>query len=121
MELEPSQEYKEKLNRLYTAKEYSRALELVLKEEKIRSSAADILYSKALLLGMLDKYEESIEVADQAILKNPHSPAIYNLKGVHLYYLKRYDEAILAFDACLKLDPSLFVSLQKKIFSLIFF
>jgi tetratricopeptide (TPR) repeat protein len=120
MELEPSQEYKEKLNRLYTAKEYSRALELVLKEEKIRSSAADILYSKALLLGMLDKYEESIEVADQAILKNPHSPAIYNLKGVHLYYLKRYDEAILAFDACLKLDPSLFVSLQKKIFSLIF-
>ena len=49
---------------------------------------------------------------------NPNDFELQNTKGVSLYNLGKYDEAIKALDACLILKPNFAIAIQKKISAL---
>ncbi len=51
-------------------------------------------------LNRLNKYQEAIELYDQAIQIDPSNINAINDKGVSLLRMKRYDEAIKCFGLC---------------------
>lgn len=112
--------YQEQLQDLLRENCFEEALQLVLAEEQYRPGAPDVLAEKAALLGTLQRFEEAIAAADEAIAADPSDYNTYHNKGVDLYELDRYSEALCAFDACLALKPNLAVAIKKKISCLIY-
>ena len=110
--------YEDQLRNLYNAKKFDEALALVLNEEQKQPKAPKILAAKATLLGVLGKYRESIDTANEALKLNANDFELLNTKGVSLYCLERYSKAIEAFDACLALKPNFPIATQKKISAL---
>jgi len=53
----------------------------------------------------LGRFEEALQVAEEAIKINPYSSVSYKGKGEALIGLKRWNEALIAFDESLKIDP----------------
>jgi len=51
------------------------------------------------------RYEEGATWADRAVEHHPHDVEIANLRGVLLRRLGRYERALAAFDAAVRLDP----------------
>ena len=62
------------------------------------SEKADVLYQKG-------KFDEALSFYDKAIETNAKDPTLYNRRGLALCRLGRHEEAILSFDAALKIDP----------------
>src|SRR3989344_7208489 len=110
--------YEEQLRDLYNVKKFDEALQLVLDEEQKQPEVPKILAAKATLLGVLGRYKESINTANEALKLNANDFELFNTKGVSLYCLEKYDEAIEAFDACLALKPNFPIATQKKISAL---
>ena len=52
-----------------------------------------------------ENYVDAISFFDQALALKPNSPDIWNLKGVALRSLGRYDEASECYNKSLELDP----------------
>ena len=52
-----------------------------------------------------EDYNEALHSFEQAILLNQKDPDLWNLKGIALRSLGRYDEAILCFNKSLSIDP----------------
>ena len=52
-----------------------------------------------------ENYVDAISFFDQALALKPDSPDIWNLKGIALRSLGRYDEASECYNKSLKLDP----------------
>ena len=50
-------------------------------------------------------YNEALNSFEQAILLNQKEPDLWNLKGVALRSLGRYNEAIECFNKSLEIDP----------------
>ena len=50
-------------------------------------------------------YNEALNSFEQAILLNQKDPDLWNLKGIALRSLGRYDEAISCFNKSLSIDP----------------
>ena len=50
-------------------------------------------------------YNEALNSFEQAILLNQKDPDMWNLKGIALRSLGRYDEAIKCFNKSLEIDP----------------
>ena len=50
-------------------------------------------------------HNEALNSFEQAILLNQKDPDLWNLKGIALRSLGRYDEAILCFNKSLSIDP----------------
>ena len=50
-------------------------------------------------------YNEALNSFEQAILLNQKDPDLWNLKGIALRSLGRYDEAIKCFNKSLEIDP----------------
>ena len=50
-------------------------------------------------------YDKALNLFEQAILINQKDPDLWNLKGIALRSLGRYDEAIECFNKSLQLDP----------------
>ena len=50
-------------------------------------------------------YDDALNLFEQAILLNQKDPDLWNLKGIALRSLGRYDEAIECFNKSLSLDP----------------
>ena len=50
-------------------------------------------------------YNEALNSFEQAILLNQKEPDLWNLKGVALRSLGRYNEAIKCFNKSLEIDP----------------
>jgi eukaryotic-like serine/threonine-protein kinase len=63
------------------------------------ASAADFL-EIAQILQRTGHSEESLDACDRALRLKPNRPEIHRVRGVALMVLRRYDEAIGAFDAC---------------------
>ena len=51
------------------------------------------------------QYDSALNSFEQAILLNQNNPDLWNLKGIALRSLGRYDEAVKCFDKSLKIDP----------------
>lgn len=60
---------------------------------------------KARILNLLDKYDESINLIDSIIERNPNLANSYEIKSVSLYYLQDYDKAVKLIDKAIKLEP----------------
>jgi tetratricopeptide (TPR) repeat protein len=110
--------YEEQLRDLYNSKKFDEALQLVINEEQKQPQAPKILAAKATLFGILGKYKESIDAANEALSLNANDFELLNTKGVSLYCLEKYDEAIKVFNACLILKPNFPIATQKKISAL---
>ena len=52
-----------------------------------------------------EDYNEALHSFEQAILLNQKDPDLWNLKGIALRSLGRYDEAIECFNKSLEVDP----------------
>ena len=50
-------------------------------------------------------YNEALNSFEQGILLNQNDPDLWNLKGITLRSLGRYDEAIECFNKSLEIDP----------------
>ena len=50
-------------------------------------------------------YDDALNLFEQAILLNQKDPDLWNLKGIALRSLGRYDEAIECFNKSLEIDP----------------
>ena len=50
-------------------------------------------------------YDNALNSFEQAILLNQNDPDLWNLKGVALRSLGRYDEAIECFNKSLEIEP----------------
>ena len=50
-------------------------------------------------------YDNALNLFEQAILLNQKDPDLWNLKGIALRSLGRYDEAIECFNKSLEIDP----------------
>ena len=50
-------------------------------------------------------YDNAVNTFEQAILLNQNDPDLWNLKGIALRSLGRYDEAIECFNKSLEIDP----------------
>ena len=51
------------------------------------------------------RYNDALNSFEQAILLNQKDPDLWNLKGITLRSLGRYDEAIECFNKSLEIDP----------------
>ena len=51
------------------------------------------------------QYDDALNSFEQAILLNQKDPDLWNLKGITLRSLGRYDEAIECFNKSLEIDP----------------
>lgn len=51
------------------------------------------------------QYDDALNSFEQAILLNQKDPDLWNLKGIALRSLGRYDEAIECFNKSLEIDP----------------
>ena len=52
-----------------------------------------------------ERYDDALNLFEQAILLNQKDPDLWNLKGIALRSLGRYDEAIECFNRSLEIDP----------------
>jgi Flp pilus assembly protein TadD len=50
-------------------------------------------------------YDNALNSFEQAILLNQNDPDLWNLKGIALRSLGRYDEAVECFNKSLEIDP----------------
>ena len=50
-------------------------------------------------------YDDALNLFEQAISLNQKDPDLWNLKGIVLRSLGRYDEAIECFNKSLEIDP----------------
>jgi len=51
------------------------------------------------------RYNDALYSFEQAILLTQNDPDLWNLKGIALRSLGRYDEAIVCFNKSLEIDP----------------
>jgi len=51
------------------------------------------------------QYDDALNLFQKAILLNKNDPDLWNLKGVALRSLGRYNEAIECFNKSLEIDP----------------
>ena len=63
------------------------------------------LLSKGKLLLEEKKYEDALEIFEEALKLDPKNPDLLNQKGVALRSLGRYNEAIESYTKSLEIDP----------------
>ena len=51
------------------------------------------------------QYDDALNLFQKAILLNRNDPDLWNLKGIALRSLRRYNEAIECFNKSLEIDP----------------
>jgi hypothetical protein len=60
---------------------------------------------KSQQLVMLKKYNEALSELDKALLMDEYLPQAHMIKGTIFYVNKQFDQAKLAWERCLKIDP----------------
>ncbi|QUC65311.1 tetratricopeptide repeat protein [Nitrosopumilus sp. K4] len=63
------------------------------------------LISKGKSLLEEGNFEDALGYFDQALLLNQNDPELWNLKGVTLRSIGRYEEALECFNKSLEIDP----------------
>ena len=65
----------------------------------------DVLTKKGHIFLEDGKFEEALDLFEQALFLNQNDPELWNNKGVALRSMGRYDEALECFNKSLELDP----------------
>ena len=65
----------------------------------------DKLISKSKSLLEESKFEDALSCIEQAIMLDQNNPELWNLKGVTLRSIGRYEEALECFNKSLEIDP----------------
>lgn len=90
------------------------------KSAKIYPSLAEVYIKRAQTLNnnnpnlKVELYEKALKSAQKGIDIHPLFNNAYILKGNSLYFLKRYDEAIIAYDGSLAMYPDFFDAKKNK-------
>ncbi|MBN1325739.1 tetratricopeptide repeat protein [Candidatus Falkowbacteria bacterium] len=112
-------ELQKRVQELASQKRYKDSLSIIngmiAKDNNIRA-----LSDKVAILGMDGQYDESIRIAEIALGKKPDDYLLWYYKGVSLFYLKNYSEALDSFDHCLQINRGFIKAIYKKIFILLF-
>jgi Flp pilus assembly protein TadD len=66
----------------------------------------EALIKKGKILLVEGSFEQALSHFEQALLLDQKSAQLWNLKGVALRSMGRYDEAIECFNKALELDPA---------------
>lgn len=86
------------------------ALEAAIAEYRLALRAEPNHYWANFQLGQclvsLDKVEEGIQALGACVALQPESPWGYSTRGVHLTYLKRFDDAAADLERAIALDPT---------------
>ena len=80
---------------------YEKALEIE-QDPTIKNNKLNCLEGKLFYLFNCEKYEEYLNCCDEYLKINDKNSEIWNLKGVSLAFLERFEEAILCFDNAIK-------------------
>lgn len=73
--------------------------------DNTRTLTSEDIDAKITNLIFFGKFEEALSIADESILNHQTEPRGYFNKGLALYYLGRYEEAIEAFNWGIMIDP----------------
>ncbi|WP_282122765.1 tetratricopeptide repeat protein [Algibacter mikhailovii] len=89
------------------ANDYKKTIQLLNKINKNDSTYCSVLISKSYYLINSEKYEESIEVADEGLSLNCYDSnlSFYINKGLATSYLEKYEDAIKIYNNGLKTYP----------------
>ncbi|MDD4497465.1 MAG: tetratricopeptide repeat protein [Methanosarcinaceae archaeon] len=83
-------------------------------KQKILGLIFEVRSSAGMALFKMDRYEEALEVVDEALKAKPESPTEWSNRGFVLSALGRYEEALEAFDKSLALNPDSTEALTSK-------
>ncbi|KAK7097346.1 LON peptidase N-terminal domain and RING finger protein 3-like isoform X2 [Littorina saxatilis] len=97
-------ELKAEGNKFFEKRDFERAIKFY--SEAISLSDADhLLFSnRSHAYNALDQYDKALEDAEKVVKMRPDWPKGFFRKGLALYGLGRYEEAVIAFLQCLALD-----------------
>lgn len=84
-------------------------LESDMEEEakKIEKKARDARFNKCFVLFKLQRYEDALEIIDEALSKSPEDPRIIFSRGFVLFSISRYEEALEVLDKAIEMQPEL--------------
>ena len=79
--------------------------------ERIHGNIYQVLFSKADYLRHIGKFEDSIPLYKEALLKSPDNDKILNNLALTYSHLELYDEAIQSYEKQIELDENDFIAL----------
>lgn len=93
----------------YFMEEYELALKYINLALSIKSDDMELFIIKGYVLNKLGKYEESLNYFDKVLNSDQlkeYYHSVFEFKGLSLYNLGRFDEALEAYNCSLELNPS---------------
>jgi tetratricopeptide (TPR) repeat protein len=78
---------------------------LVIAGFPVSALSADQVNDSATISSQPDRHQEIIEAYDQVLKIHPQTPAAWEIRGMDLYGLGKYDEAIEAYNQALNMSP----------------
>jgi len=111
---------KKHVEELSQQKKYEEALAIINGILSKDSNNSRALSDKVTTLGMNRQNKEAIETADIALKNNPTDYLLWYNKGVSLYHMQCYPEALEAFNQCLRINQDFVQAISKKISILLF-
>ncbi len=109
----------EQINHLKNCGELTEALFIADSILEHDATNEKTLGHKISILGLLNKYEDSIKIADFAIDLYPSNHLFHFMRGITLYHSSKFNDALESFESCLKINPKHHRALGKKISTLI--
>jgi len=73
--------------------------------QPVMAETAEVLFVKGQTFASEGKYDQAIQVYDQALATDPKNDKVYFVKGQALAAEGKYDQAIQAYDQALATDP----------------
>ena len=111
LELQPNDVdlWEMQIDSLNNLKRYEKAVEYFLKATKNITPSANLLNLHVVSLYRLGRYEEALNLCEQILKKDDSSlsaSVVWRNKGASLNKLKRYSEALPAYEKSLSIEPS---------------
>lgn len=100
-----SDELKAQGTKAFTSGNYPEAIELYTKAIEIDGNNHVLYSNRSAAKASLQDYEGALEDANKTVELNPNWSKGYSRKGAALHGLLRFDDAITAYEAGLKIDP----------------
>lgn len=113
-------DYRKQFLEFIKFRNYNAALDLLTKEEANITDKCQFFEDRSMAFGLLGRYEDSIDDCDSAIAIDSNRHITWFRKGVSLYHIRRFREALQSFDMCLAKWPHFIRATELKISTLIF-
>jgi tetratricopeptide (TPR) repeat protein len=104
---------------LFELKRYEEALSFLDRCQKLRSGHATTIYMRARTLRYLRRFEEALELSEQAEALAPDDQNVFNNSGIILHCLCRDADAVDRFDRAIRIQPHFVDAIINKANSLV--